>query len=495
MKTVHLLGVTLLGFTSLLGTGNVLAEESQPVTPVPGKIQTPVNTELTLKTPESPQPPTGEEGGGDKPTGITGLFGIAYAPNALSAQGELNASGDEQRISLTRENVKKYNVGVQDKTRGKDRNWRLTAQLSWENDPQGYMVGTMISATNGNVKENKKGILEELSDKEVTTNVSDLTIKQDVPVDIMMATNGKTLNGVYNYQFSNPELVIPHPDKVTTGNYSGNINWNLTDALGGEQRTVTVRYISSKTGKEIHPAQTISGSVGAKYDVSTSSYKLNLENKRYVLNNEKLPENAVGNFESDKNPIVTYYYDYEPLEAMNGGFEDPVTTNLSTAWGNMYKEQNFTSDRVPGWTNDGKVSGTAGGPWDVITLLRKYPAADKVGPVDGEQFTKLNVNKAYYQDLKTIPGETLQWEVYHRAVFGTNTAVVEIGAPQEPLIQQCEMVTGTEKWVKYSGTYKVPEGQTTTRVQLRAISGYIPSGYNDSFGNLIDAFKLSSIEE
>ncbi|EOJ52095.1 hypothetical protein EG863_14080 [Enterococcus faecalis] len=70
-------------------------------------------------------------------------------------------------------------------------------------------------------------------------------------------------------------------------------------------------------------------------------------------------------------------------------------------------------------------------------------------------------------------------------------AVVEIGTPQGQLIQQCEMVTGTEKWVKYSGT----ERQTTTRVQLRAISGYIPSGYNDSFGNLIDAFKLSSIEE
>lgn len=97
--------------------------------------------------------------------------------------------------------------------------------------------------------------------------------------------------------------------------------------------------------------------------------------------------------------------------------------------------------------------------------------------------------------MKTIPGETLQWEVYHRAVFGTNTAVVEIGTPQGQLIQQCEMVTGTEKWVKYSGTYTVPEGQTTTRVQLRAISAHIPSGYNNSFGNLIDAFKLESVEE
>ncbi|WP_207492966.1 WxL domain-containing protein [Enterococcus faecalis] len=492
MKFIRLLGVTLLASTTLLGTGNASAEVSQPV---PRKGETPVTTELTLKTPEQPQPPTGEEGGGDKPTGITSLFGIAYAPDALSAQGELNASSDEQRIALTHEGVKKYNVGVQDKTRGKDRNWRLTAQLSWENDLHGYMTGTTISAINGNVKENKKGILEELLDKEVTTNVSTLTIKQDVPIDIMSATSGKTLNGVYNYQFSNPELVIPQPDKVAAGNYSGNIIWNLTDALGGEHGTVTVKYVSSKTGKEIRPAQTISGSVGAEYDVSTPSYKLDLTNKRYVLDSERMPENAVGNFGNGENSIVTYYYDYTPLEAVNGGFEEPITTNLGVAWGNMYKEQNFTSDRVPGWTNDGKISGTAGGPWDVITLLRQFPEANKVGPVDGEQFTKLNKNKAYYQDLKTIPGETLQWEVYHRAVFGTNTAVVEIGVPQGQLTQQCEMVTGTEKWVKYSGTYKVPEGQTTTRVQLRATFAYIPSGYNDSFGNLIDAFKLSSIEE
>lgn len=488
---MRLLGATLLASTTLLGALPVFAQN----TPDPKETQTPVNTKLMLKTPEKPQPPTGGEGGGDKPTDITGLFGIAYAPDSLSAQGELNASSDEQRIPLTRGNVTKYNVGVQDKTRGKDRNWRLTAQLSWENDPQGYMAGTIISTTNGNVKENKKGNLSDLIDGEVTTNASDLIIKQDTPSDIMTATNGKILNGVYNYQFSNPELVIPRPDKVTAGNYSGNIVWNLTDALGGEQRTVTVKYVSSATGKEIHPAQVVSGSVGESYDVSTPSYKLNLSDQRYELNNEKLPENTVGNFESDKNPIVTYYYDYKPLEAVNGGFEDPVITNPGTAWGNMYKEQNFTSDQVPGWTNNGKVSGTAGGPWDVITLLRKYPAADKVGPVDGEQFTKLNINKAYYQDLKTIPGETLQWEVYHRAVFGTNTAVVEIGTPQGQLIQQCEMVTGTEKWVKYSGTYTVPEGQTTTRVQLRAISAHIPSGYNDSFGNLIDAFKLESVEK
>lgn len=170
---MRLLGATLLASTTLLGALPVFAQN----TPDPKETQTPVNTELMLKTPEKPQPPTGGEGGGDKPTDITGLFGIAYAPDSLSAQGELNASSDEQRIPLTRGNVTKYNVGVQDKTRGKDRNWRLTAQLSWENDPQGYMAGTIISTTNGNVKENKKGNLSDLIDGEVTTNASDLIIK------------------------------------------------------------------------------------------------------------------------------------------------------------------------------------------------------------------------------------------------------------------------------------------------------------------------------
>ncbi|EOB3407525.1 WxL domain-containing protein [Enterococcus hirae] len=231
MKSIRLLGATLLASTTLLGAGGVFADEVQPN---PSEAKTPITANLTIDEEDitKPQPPTNpDEGGADKPTDISGLFGIAYAPDTLSAQEKLNNSSDEQKIHLAKDNKTKYNVGVQDKTRKKDQTWTLKAQLSWDGDNSKYMEGTKITGTEGNVKENKEGTLEDLTNGEVTTTASNLTIEQESQVEVMKATNGQTMNGVYNYQFSNPELVIPSPDKVAAGEYTGNITWNLSNAM------------------------------------------------------------------------------------------------------------------------------------------------------------------------------------------------------------------------------------------------------------------------
>ncbi|EJV06073.1 hypothetical protein HMPREF1334_02888 [Enterococcus faecalis ERV41] len=47
----------------------------------------------------------------------------------------------------------------------------------------------------------------------------------------MAAQKGKTINGVYNYQFQEPKLVIPQSQNVTAGSYSGNINWTLSNVV------------------------------------------------------------------------------------------------------------------------------------------------------------------------------------------------------------------------------------------------------------------------
>lgn len=226
-KSIALLGTTLLTSTTLLGSVGAFADTIQPD---PSTAKTPVTAELTInQTPEKPVPPTEPgEGGGDQDTGITGLFGIAYAPQSLSGTKQLGTSGPEN-VDLTNNTseANKFNVGVQDKTRKNDQNWTLKAQLSWDNDTNGYMAGTTITATGGNVKENKKGELSNLANGEVTTTASDLTIPQDSEVEVMKSVVGKTMNGVYNYQFSNPKLAIPDVSKVAEGTYSGNITWNL----------------------------------------------------------------------------------------------------------------------------------------------------------------------------------------------------------------------------------------------------------------------------
>lgn len=86
MKKMNVLGVTLLASTVLMGAGEVFA--SEPSVPEPAQAKTPISAELSInETPVQPTPPGGSEGGSDNDTGINSLFGIAYAPGALTGQG------------------------------------------------------------------------------------------------------------------------------------------------------------------------------------------------------------------------------------------------------------------------------------------------------------------------------------------------------------------------------------------------------------------------
>ena len=224
-KHVALFSSVLMMSTTLLGAGSVFAES---VNPEPNSATTSMTAELTLdQTATPPTPPVQPgEGGGDEGTNINGLYGIAYVPKALSGNAQLNENGS-QDINLANNSAVKYNVGVQDKTRKNDQEWTLKAQLNWSNDTNKYMAGATIKATNGKVTENKEGELTELANDEVTTAAKELTIKQGTETEIMKSTKGKTMNGVYNYQFDAPKLNIPDVSKVAAGTYSGTINWNL----------------------------------------------------------------------------------------------------------------------------------------------------------------------------------------------------------------------------------------------------------------------------
>lgn len=215
--------LTTLLFSTVAFTG---VSASAATTPDPATAETPIEAQLTInQTPTPPTAPTGADGGADKATALTGLFGIAYAPDKLSVSDTLNDAG-QQKLALSNNNVAKYNVGVQDKTRRNDQQWTLKAKLTWSGANANYMTGTSIEASNGNVQENKAGALTALTDSQVTTTAQSLKINE-TETAIMASANGKTMNGVYNYQFESPELVIPNVENVPAGTYNGTINWNL----------------------------------------------------------------------------------------------------------------------------------------------------------------------------------------------------------------------------------------------------------------------------
>jgi len=156
-----------------------------------------------------------------------------------------------------------------------------------------------------------------------------------------------------------------------------------------------------------------------------------------------------------------------PCLQNNGSIEEPV---ISSSW------ELFNETDVPYWytsASDDKIEIWNG-------------AAMGVPPYEGEQFSEINANEpaSLYQDFNTTAGEILHWTVAHRGRDGVDVATVTIGAPGSLQIST-SMSDGNTAWGVYNGTYRVPVGQSVTRISFDSVS---ESGGRDSYGNFIDGF-------
>lgn len=155
----------------------------------------------------------------------------------------------------------------------------------------------------------------------------------------------------------------------------------------------------------------------------------------------------------------------------NGGFEDPVLDPGTIV--------NVHQSVMPGWSTtagDGQIE-----VWRVDT-----PTADT-----GNQHVELNANQVstLFQDIATVPGQVLRWELAHRGRAGTDVIRVMLGPPAGPLVQQgASIADGNSAWGHYSGLYTVPVGQTTTRFAFESVS----SVGGATFGNFLDSVHLGN---
>lgn len=173
----------------------------------------------------------------------------------------------------------------------------------------------------------------------------------------------------------------------------------------------------------------------------------------------------------------------------NGGFE---ISQVTDAQGNPYTIADEGWRQVPlganglGWTNTGTDAFIEF--LDDRGYVAGWPAAE------GASFAELNGSTpgVFAQDVPTEPGDIMQWSFKHRAYGSnpTNTVEVVIGDADHtngngrPMVSQgTYAATVGDGWVTHRGTYAVPNGQRSTRFELRSAQG-APESF---WGNHVDA--------
>ncbi|MGV9771906.1 hypothetical protein [Streptosporangium sp. NPDC003464] len=167
---------------------------------------------------------------------------------------------------------------------------------------------------------------------------------------------------------------------------------------------------------------------------------------------------------------------------VSGGFEEP----------DGLRGQEHLREDVPGWrtsSSDGLIE-----IWGRDN--RAAPMDFTVAPDTGDQFAELNGTSVatLHQDIRTLPGSTLDWSLAHRGRTGSPDSkdVMRVrigGVVQTPAGQDSpDIADGNGGWGHYSGSYTVPRGQWTTRMEFVSVSS--GTGRPD-YGNLLDSVSIS----
>ena len=283
----------------------------------------------------------------------------------------------------------------------------------------------------------------------------------------------------------------------------------------------------STDGKELY----ISLNGGAlKYNGNESViYKVSAYSKA-DLNEYGLPKDGATALATSDSYSVTGYY-----EVQNGSFETPVVTKLHKNTNNwQFSNENYKALggawQTTGTHDANEWSDSEGADIEIVTADKTNSKKDLSGcswygteaAADGNQFAELNceADGALYQDVLTTPGETLNYQVAHRArgshknatleedtmyvVIMPTQMAIEKGITTQDKVQDVinnrandtyagatvvEYTDDDQSWTTHTGVYNVMNsGQYSTRFFF--VSGATASG-NKTVGNFIDNVKFT----
>jgi uncharacterized repeat protein (TIGR01451 family)/fimbrial isopeptide formation D2 family protein/LPXTG-motif cell wall-anchored protein len=179
-----------------------------------------------------------------------------------------------------------------------------------------------------------------------------------------------------------------------------------------------------------------------------------------------------------------------PVALLNGSFEEgPARGTAYNNSGYFFKES-----EVPAWKTTDDATGEK--VIEIWNSAQNNPPSSgtRPAPPDGVRYAELNAfeNGMLYQDVATVPGQTIYWRLSHMGRGGIDTMQLRIGAatnsPYDTVVQR-QMSDGNTAWGTYTGSYTVPEGQTVTRFGFEAVSS---AGGSLGAGNFLDDIFLGT---
>lgn len=209
---------------------------------------------------------------------------------------------------------------------------------------------------------------------------------------------------------------------------------------------------------------------------------------------------------------------------LNGSFERPQNNRVTTQY-----EQGYTGLEWRTTATDNKIeivrlTNQTRSSWGYSYSYRSGWSYVEVWPVDGNQYAEINAEQdsALYQSVLTVPGTTMNWQLYHAQRPGSgnkkigrdedtmylcivsDTQATQYFNSTESLRSHVKQVLGNATvynedglyiqkisdgttWGKYTGTYTVPKGQYLTRFFFLS-EEYTGGGLagNPTLGNFLD---------
>lgn len=469
---------------------------------------------------------------------VNGEKQVPQQPITFTVKGTNLDSQKTVAFSDDRQNNPTFPVVTEVTTEDGSKTLQFTAETTSETVVYGVAEKEEAQTTEPEQEENALEEDENVAVGEVK-NVEAVENKEVVEQEIQKAQeNDKNMAAVYTA----PMVSITESYGKLTAAYSdtnAEVGYVWYRSINGAPETMQIptQYTSttgtnlgkdiSTDGKELY----ISLNGGAlKYNGNESViYKVSAYSKA-DLNEYGLPKDGATALATSDSYSVTGYY-----EVQNGSFETPVITDLHKNTNNwQFSNENYKALggawQTTGTHDASEWSDSEGADIEIVTADKTNSNKDLSGyswygteaAADGNQFAELNceADGALYQDVLTTPGETLNYQVAHRArgsridataendtmyvVIMPTQMAIEKGITTQDKVQDVinnrandtyagatvvEYTDDDQSWTTHTGVYNVMNsGQYSTRFFF--VSGATASG-KKTVGNFIDNVKFT----